>query len=318
MSTKSQQTTITDFVLGNNWQQQTETTSMKRKNPTNNYDNARRVKKGKISGMQMDPNTSQFHNNELMEMVAAVNDASNEKQTNILINAIEKRIEPIEKKLVEHDKALNFFDQRLNDLEQQRLNSQIEVSGLEFSKTDVFLTIRQKFLQYLLSIGVDVEMNEIVDGYARTRTVQSIEKVVVIIIFMHEAIKNRIMKAKIEHDKTIDRTEIFFSPVLTKINHKLLMAARKLMRDGQIARAWSMSGSIYVKKTPDGRKIKIINWHHLKNVCNENVERADDSEEMEFTQCESEPSKGDNNVNSSDTSRCTIIKDGEIILAQSQ
>ena len=42
--------------------------------------------------------------------------------------------------------------------------------------------------------------------------------------------------------------------------------ANEKHRDGKLVSAWSMDGTIYMKTSPDGRPIKIIELEDLKNL----------------------------------------------------
>ena len=42
--------------------------------------------------------------------------------------------------------------------------------------------------------------------------------------------------------------------------------ANEKRKDGELLSAWSMDGNIYVKTSPDGRPIKIIELEDLENL----------------------------------------------------
>jgi len=61
-----------------------------------------------------------------------------------------------------------------------------------------------------------------------------------------------------------DRISIYES--LTSYGKKIANEANKMRRDGELLKLWTKDGQIYVKTSPEGRPIRIMELDDLKSV----------------------------------------------------
>lgn len=155
-------------------------------------------------------------------------------------------------------------DLRLNDLEQARLNPKMEISGHIIHDEAVKRnpnTLRKYTLNMLNAQGHELTLMEISDVYYFERRNRNNKIPVLLVTFLDEGIKRRIMRAK------LNPPPIFFSNVLTKSNNILLMAAKKMSRAKRIHSAWTTEDAVFIKLTESGNKMRIIDLDHLNELC---------------------------------------------------
>lgn len=161
------------------------------------------------------------------------------------------RMAAVEDKVDWHESNLASVGYRLNEIEQKQKNAQLEVTGLvtqhEFNRHKA----KDLFIKYLHRIKIPVSETEVVDAYVNQRNIRESQQNVLIVTFLHEAIKNRIMHEKIKHDKNNGNPSVFFGNILTRVNHQLLMKARHAVKDKSIMRAWSFNGNIFILRSQE-------------------------------------------------------------------
>jgi len=64
----------------------------------------------------------------------------------------------------------------------------------------------------------------------------------------------------------VQSTRIVINENLTFYHSHIMSRANEKRRDSKLVSAWSMDGTIYVKTSPDGRPIKIIELEDLENL----------------------------------------------------
>ena len=64
----------------------------------------------------------------------------------------------------------------------------------------------------------------------------------------------------------VQSTRIFINENLTSYRRRIMSKANEKRRNGELLSAWSMDGTIYVKTSPDGRPIKIMELEDLENL----------------------------------------------------
>ena len=64
----------------------------------------------------------------------------------------------------------------------------------------------------------------------------------------------------------VQSTRIFINENLTSYRRRIMSKANEKRRDDELVSAWSMDGAIYVKTSPDGRPVKIIELEDLENL----------------------------------------------------
>ena len=154
-----------------------------------------------------------------------------------------------------------------NFLEQSRLNDRIEISGLadlaaSTNKSEYRCLILKLFREW----KIELEKIEIADAYSITRKDrEGRDKSFVIVVFIHEAVKNRIMSAKM-NSKMPQLKKIYFNDVLTHHNRSLLYEARQRRNAGQFTKVGTINGKPFVKKSLNGLKIYIQNVTELEGI----------------------------------------------------
>ena len=66
--------------------------------------------------------------------------------------------------------------------------------------------------------------------------------------------------------RKVQSARIFINGNLTSYRPRIMSRADEKRRDGELLSAWSMDGTIYVKTSPNGRPIKIIELEDLENL----------------------------------------------------
>lgn len=202
----------------------------------------------------------------------------------------DQRVDNVEAQLERHDENFCDVDNRLNELEQAKCNAKMEVSGLDVPLRLDRAGVKSFFCEFLHSINIAVNEMEVADTFVVTRRTRNVEKKVLIVTFLHEAIKNRIMSSKIQHDRNSQETSVFFGHVLTRPNHKLFMVARQAKRDGKLSRVWVFNGNVFVKKLNDDNRVKLINLDHLSYLTSNSPADTETAEEIQIDSQQSSPS----------------------------
>lgn len=157
----------------------------------------------------------------------------------------------------QNEEKIEHLSTRTNALDQKQLNDRLEISGITGSTFNANLNIKTQVVKFLKEMLIEIEPVEIANAYLMKRKVkEQEEKIFCVVIFLHEAIKSRVMKRKMEL-KSGPAVQYFFNEVLTPLNRKLIYSARQLKKAGKFSNAGTMNGQVYVKKTPEGAKIFI-------------------------------------------------------------
>jgi hypothetical protein len=104
---------------------------------------------------------------------------------------------------------------------------------------------------------------------------------ILIIVFIHEAVKDRVMRQKIIADKG-KKVTIYFNNVLSSLNRQIYAEARKLVREKKIFRTWTVGGDVFIAREEGDYKQKITSVDHLHYVANyehENDVQSEDDDE---------------------------------------
>jgi hypothetical protein len=151
---------------------------------------------------------------------------------------------------------------------QWKLNDRIEISGMRKLAFTNKMAFRVLVWQFLKEIGLEIEKLEIADAYPRETTGKDgVKKYSVVIIFIHETIKQRIMieKTKLRGDSV---KGIYFNDVLTKHNRFLISKARELKNGKKFVKVGTVNGEIYVMKSLEGDKIFINDLMEMEELAN--------------------------------------------------
>lgn len=176
---------------------------------------------------------------------------------------------------IKNEKAIKSLENSSNDLQQARLNDRMEISGLEqLSPNSTREALKSHVLKLFNTLNIKVESSEIADVFSMTRKIKEEEKFFVTIIFMHPAIKTRVMidKSKIKGD---GNQSIFFNEVLTPFNRNLIYHARVQKKAGKFLKVGSLNGKIYVVKSTNSQKIFINTILEMETIARMSAEEVE-------------------------------------------
>lgn len=190
-------------------------------------------------------------------------DATQTKLDRILsmLERNDQRVDGLESQIAYHEDNFADVDHRLIELEREKTNAKMEITGLNVPRDTPRHLIKNQVYDFLRSSNINFNEMEIVDAYIFRRRIRNEEQNCITVTFLHEAIKNRIISEKIRLDKSNRTVNVFFGHVLTKANHHLLMNARRAVKDKRILKAWSMSGNIFVLRNQEEGKIQLKSPH---------------------------------------------------------
>lgn len=179
---------------------------------------------------------------------------------------------------VHNEKRINGIAQSNQFLHQNRLNDRMEITNFSPTTFNMATDIKPQVIAFLRSMQIDVEPVEVANAFVMRKKTAQGERVSIIVVFIHEAIKSRVMKRKFSM-KSGSANNCYFNDVLTPSNRKIMFEARRMKKEGKFAVAGTLNGQIYVKKSSDGEKIFINSLCELEelgnmkavNIANENV-----------------------------------------------
>lgn len=156
--------------------------------------------------------------------------------------------------------------QRELDYLKNQMASKIEISGFNLSALDShdYFSIKKSFTEYLTEIGVRIESHEIIDAFIVSRKFKDETRQLIIMTFAHPSIKFRIMKEKIDHDKSSGSApNVYFNYVLPKETRILFMEAKKMKREKYIDHTWVRDTKVLIRISPGGNQMEITSQQHL-------------------------------------------------------
>ena len=147
-----------------------------------------------------------------------------------------------------------------NNVDQYCRRNNVEISEIPLSASDNQL--EEKFVDILKAIDVNITSNEI---GACHRLGKKMKNFIVRIINRKHCLKALRNKKKLKSiDKNaigIHNANLFISEKLTPLNSKLALNCRKLKRDGEIQKCYTINGIVRISK-----KNKIMKIYHLKDL----------------------------------------------------
>lgn len=268
------------------------------------------IKKNKKETLESDSTNNLMDSNDLLVKIGLMLDSKFSSFKGDVISAIDgvnEKVTAINDRVEAHDNVLYKFNNRINAIEQARLNQQLEVTGLNMPAFVDVEEIKTIFIQYCDSINIHIPSEYIIDAYVKTKTNEKGTKKSVIIIFIQESITSRVIREKISHDKNNQmQASIFFGPVLTHSNYKLLMTAKNFKKQKKLASAWTMGGKIYIKLDMRERGIVVESEEHLNWLVNDKtrsgVDDRDDGMFEESIETNGNSTVINNNVTQQSTS----------------
>lgn len=177
-------------------------------------------------------------------------------------NNFNGRVDDVEARVNLNTENIADAGQRLNVLEQKSLNNQMEISGIDASNVQ-YSGLRIEVINFITSLGIDINPEHIVDVYKFNRSVRGSPRSIIIVTFIHETIKRRVITEKIKLDRANGNCQVYFSEVLTRTNRQILMAARQLRKQRLIFSTWTVSGEVFIKTHEGSEKIRIYNTEQL-------------------------------------------------------
>lgn len=209
-------------------------------------------------------------------------DSNGDKLDEVLraIHGFNNRVDSIEERVMINSENICDAGQRLNYLEQRLLNPQMEINGLDASDVPNHL-LREEVIKFIIECGISINPEHVIESYKFNRTIKGQQSTIIIVTFMHEAIKRRVITEKIRNDKRNGNRQVFFSDVLTKTNRQILMQARQLKKSQRIFSAWTISGEVFIKTHENSEKFKVTSIEQLSSL-NQSDDRGINSDESEY------------------------------------
>jgi hypothetical protein len=228
----------------------------------NSRKNSRGRGRGKAAVTSMNRNSNPHHTDfgRLESKIDSMMQTFDEKFLGALSNITDKH-RVLEEKSRKVERAIDSHTRQLNDIQQARLSQKMECQGLTFPHGSDDDYLRKIFVDYLKQLGIRIADHEIYNVYAYDKKMKENTRLVMIIIFCHESVKSRVIKAKLDIKDLNDG--VYFSNCLTSYNAGLLMHAKDLMRQNKIFRAFFMGLSVFIVLYEGADKIKIESHDHL-------------------------------------------------------
>lgn len=180
----------------------------------------------------------------------------------------------LKNKVTHNSSSISTLQNSSNFLQQSRLNDRIEITGMNkivcTNKNDFRQMVCNKFHEW----KIDVEKVEIADAYSQNIKLRNgEEKYVVTVIFIHEGVKIRVMKAKAQIGSAI--RGIYFNEVLSAHNRKLIFHARAMKKAGKFIKVGTLNGRVYVKMIDgDDQKIFVDSILEMEELAKINLKKT--------------------------------------------
>jgi hypothetical protein len=176
------------------------------------------------------------------------------------IATVSKDVETVTATVVQHGIDLNILKRQVNDLEQTKLQSHMEVTGIskteiERKKNDLVALAHE----IITSFNVSLTRDKIKDAFVRT--VDKINLSVLVVIFKDATDKGLVMKAKRESS---DTRKIYFDHQMTAYNRAMFQKARAIAKSRGLKIGFNGSRVICTK--PDQSKTKIFWFDDLSKL----------------------------------------------------
>lgn len=211
----------------------------------------------------------------LREICKGIN-AINEKLTSMQ-NSIDDNnqlITNINNKCFQNEEKIDVLSTKASVVDQRYLNDRIEITGIVEGTINPKLNVKTQVVKFFKELLIEVEPVEVANAYLMKRKTRDNEgKLICVVVFLHEAIKSRVMKRKMEQT-TGPSAKYFFNEVLTPLNRKLVYHARQMKKEGKFSNVGTLNGQVFVKKIPGGDKIfinSLCEVEELGKMSNENL-----------------------------------------------
>lgn len=185
--------------------------------------------------------------NEICRGINAINEKLITMQNSI--DGSEAMLQKIVPLVNKHDSQISSVHSQINYLHQKNICDRIEIIGkwyeiIERKKT----SMKAEVMELFAKLEIKIESCEIANAFIKQiRDDKIVKKEILIVIFMHEEIKKRVMAEKFKSQNELAKG-IFFNETLTSENRHILYSARQYKRAGKIYSAGSINGRIFIKK----------------------------------------------------------------------
>lgn len=230
---------------------------------TSNYNNNNRAgmnhKENKNKRMQPNPTQSEDRIEQKLDIMMK----SWDDKFFSTLSQIGNQTNAIEQKTNRAFEILSSHDKQLNDLNQMRLANKMEIQGLLSCVDTNDDELKDMVMSYFDKLGIKTQPHEIFHIYSYEKKIREETKLVINVIFCHEAVKKKVMKIKFAA-KSNDG--VYFSDCLTRYNAGLLMHGKSLQKEGKIFKAFFMGLSVYIVKQEGEGKIKVDDHDILQQI----------------------------------------------------
>lgn len=235
--------------------------------------------------IQITVNNILLENKKISEDVKELKSTVNKQQTEIVdlkkqltksktqFAATEKELEDAKKRINEQQEEIAELYDLQDRLEQYTRKNSLEFHGIPES---AYNSTEEAILKIAETLEVPVSRDDIEISHKLNTPGNK----AIIAKFISHKTKTNLYRARtrLKHVKLADlfpdssyatrvqSTRIFINESLTSYRRRIMSRANEKRRDGELLSAWSMDGTIYVKTSPDGRPIKIIELEDLENL----------------------------------------------------
>ncbi len=224
-------------------------------------------------------------NKKISEDVKELKSTVNKQQTEIV--DLKKQLTKSKTQFAVSEKELDDAKKRINEQEeeiaelydlQDRLEQYTRKNSLEFHgiPESAYNSTEEAILKIAETLEVPVSLDDIEISHKLNTPGNK----AIIAKFISHKTKTNLYRArtKLKHVKLTDlfpdssyatgvqSKRIFINENLTSYRRRIMSRANEKRRDGELLSVWSLDGTIYVKTSPDGRPIKIIELEDLENL----------------------------------------------------
>lgn len=242
--------------------QDTSVSSERKKNYNNNnqYVNKANTRGGRRSS------TNHQAANENSRIEAKLDDMMRTLDDKLInaLSSVANRTSELERNSKNVEKALDSHSRQLNDLNQMKLAQKMEIQGLTYPFDCDEEQLTKIVFDYFSQLSIQVKEHEVLHIYGFEKIMKEETRMVIVVVFSHEAVRKRVMQAKFAIKDLNDG--VYFSNCLTRYNAGLLTHAKNLQKEGKIFKAFFMGLNVYVLTKEGDQKIKIEGHDHLQYI----------------------------------------------------
>lgn len=194
--------------------------------------------------------------------------------TNSKINEFQRAMKIMQKEMEKKDCIIQELRDELNEFQQHYRSNFIEIHNLTEPINESQKDLETSILKVIETVGVPIQSND-VDIFHRIPTRRANAAKPVLIQLISRKKRNEILDAQkknfkdkkkvTQHDIFNDGSDatIYVNESLTRFNKELLYEAKKTKGKHDFHAAYNVGGKIFIKKTEEGRPIRIKNFSDL-------------------------------------------------------